>query len=160
MALIKCSECGSEISDQANTCPNCGIKIRKDNKKVEKFLIIGIPILIVVFILVAVSIYGANAKPNGMDKDTYNLGISALAITDDYLDAKISSKDAKSKLEDVQSRLDQLYDVKKEPIALSISTYISCITTTMVINTLTPSLGSDATKYRNEIAGFLNKSKR
>ena len=113
MALIKCSECGSEISDQANTCPNCGIKIRKDNKKVEKFLIIGIPILIVVIILVAVSIYGANAKPNGMDKDTYNLGISALAITDDYLDAKISSKDAKLKLEDIENRLDQLHFTSK-----------------------------------------------
>lgn len=24
MALIKCSECGREISDQAETCPNCG----------------------------------------------------------------------------------------------------------------------------------------
>lgn len=24
MALIKCSECGKEISDKAKTCPNCG----------------------------------------------------------------------------------------------------------------------------------------
>lgn len=24
MALIKCSECGKEISDKANSCPNCG----------------------------------------------------------------------------------------------------------------------------------------
>ena len=24
MALIKCSECGKEISDRAITCPNCG----------------------------------------------------------------------------------------------------------------------------------------
>ena len=24
MALIKCSECGKEISDKATTCPNCG----------------------------------------------------------------------------------------------------------------------------------------
>ncbi len=27
MALIKCSECGKEISDKANTCPNCGCPI-------------------------------------------------------------------------------------------------------------------------------------
>lgn len=27
MALIKCPECGKEISDQATSCPNCGIPI-------------------------------------------------------------------------------------------------------------------------------------
>jgi hypothetical protein len=27
MALIKCPECGKEISDQANSCPNCGVPI-------------------------------------------------------------------------------------------------------------------------------------
>lgn len=25
MALIKCPECGKEISDKASACPNCGI---------------------------------------------------------------------------------------------------------------------------------------
>lgn len=29
MALIKCSECGHEISDKANACPNCGCPIEK-----------------------------------------------------------------------------------------------------------------------------------
>ena len=24
MSLIKCSECGKEVSDKAKTCPNCG----------------------------------------------------------------------------------------------------------------------------------------
>ena len=24
MALVRCSECGKQISDKANTCPNCG----------------------------------------------------------------------------------------------------------------------------------------
>lgn len=31
MALIKCSECGKEISDQAASCPNCGCPIKKVN---------------------------------------------------------------------------------------------------------------------------------
>src|ERR1700756_5947622 len=26
MSLIKCKECGAEISDQAESCPRCGIK--------------------------------------------------------------------------------------------------------------------------------------
>jgi hypothetical protein len=29
MALIKCKECGKEISDQAKTCPSCGAKVKK-----------------------------------------------------------------------------------------------------------------------------------
>lgn len=31
MALIKCPECGKEISDQAASCPNCGCPIKKPN---------------------------------------------------------------------------------------------------------------------------------
>ena len=29
MALIKCSECGNEISDKADKCPNCGYPVKK-----------------------------------------------------------------------------------------------------------------------------------
>lgn len=32
MALIKCPECGREISDQAPSCPSCGIVIKKVNE--------------------------------------------------------------------------------------------------------------------------------
>ena len=28
MALIKCSECGREISDKASSCPNCGAPVK------------------------------------------------------------------------------------------------------------------------------------
>ena len=34
MALIKCSECGKEISDKATNCPNCGCPIEKETRKV------------------------------------------------------------------------------------------------------------------------------
>lgn len=30
MAMIKCPECGHEVSDQAPTCPNCGCPIKKE----------------------------------------------------------------------------------------------------------------------------------
>ncbi len=29
MALIKCPECGSEVSEQAASCPKCGYPIRE-----------------------------------------------------------------------------------------------------------------------------------
>ena len=45
MALIKCKECGGEISSSAKNCPHCGIKINLEaclecgypvNKKVHQ----------------------------------------------------------------------------------------------------------------------------
>lgn len=30
MALIKCSECGKEVSDKATSCPNCGCPINSE----------------------------------------------------------------------------------------------------------------------------------
>lgn len=33
MALIKCNECGKEISDSAKTCIHCGYKLKKKNEK-------------------------------------------------------------------------------------------------------------------------------
>ena len=35
MALIKCAECGKEISSKASACPNCGNPIEKEKKKVK-----------------------------------------------------------------------------------------------------------------------------
>ena len=57
MALIKCNECGKEISDTLNTCPNCGIEIKtkknvvKDNNKRFDILEIGIIIALSLFTL-------------------------------------------------------------------------------------------------------------
>jgi predicted RNA-binding Zn-ribbon protein involved in translation (DUF1610 family) len=31
MALIKCSECGKEVSDKATACPNCGAPIGSEH---------------------------------------------------------------------------------------------------------------------------------
>ena len=33
MALIKCNECGKEISSKAKVCPNCGSPLGKEKKK-------------------------------------------------------------------------------------------------------------------------------
>lgn len=36
MALLKCNECGKEISDKATTCPNCGCPITTEKEEVIK----------------------------------------------------------------------------------------------------------------------------
>jgi len=58
MALIKCPECGKEISDTAKICPECGYKIKKVNRKV--YIIITI-IVIIIGIIFGGKIFGNNA---------------------------------------------------------------------------------------------------
>lgn len=41
MALIKCHECGNQVSTDAKTCPQCGAKIRKRHSK-GQWLLIGL----------------------------------------------------------------------------------------------------------------------
>lgn len=36
MSLVKCPECGKEISDTVKACPNCGVKIKKMKKKTPR----------------------------------------------------------------------------------------------------------------------------
>ena len=35
MALIKCPECGKDVSDKAKSCPNCGCPIESSSGKVK-----------------------------------------------------------------------------------------------------------------------------
>lgn len=55
MALIKCPECGREnVSDSAESCPNCGYRIRKVKQKKERkpipkwLLVIGVILIVLV----------------------------------------------------------------------------------------------------------------
>lgn len=55
MALINCPECGKEISDKANSCPNCGYKKEREVKIDKKRIItFAIPIFILCVILCVV----------------------------------------------------------------------------------------------------------
>lgn len=56
MALIKCSECGKEISDKADICPHCGYpinNIRNKNNLInkKKKYVIGLIFLVTIFIV-------------------------------------------------------------------------------------------------------------
>lgn len=69
MALIKCKECGKEISSQSKTCPNCGnptkskgFDIDKEVSALKKVLIVGI-VLIVIAIITFWIVQTVNYKP-------------------------------------------------------------------------------------------------
>ena len=50
MAMIKCSECGKQISSKAKTCPQCGSPVKKKASK------LGLFILLVLFICALVDV--------------------------------------------------------------------------------------------------------
>ena len=59
MAIVNCKECGKEISDMAQTCPHCGVVIKKDTytkeistaKKVAIFFITVLILIIGYFFI-------------------------------------------------------------------------------------------------------------
>jgi hypothetical protein len=48
MALVPCRECGKEVSDQAEKCPNCGISTPSKKRRQIKLAITLIVILLIV----------------------------------------------------------------------------------------------------------------
>lgn len=51
MALIKCKECGKEISDKAEICPNCGNVLKEKTKKVGTIIILITSSIFVIFFM-------------------------------------------------------------------------------------------------------------
>ena len=78
MALIKCPECGKEISDKAEICVNCGLKIaeienlhevsqkkeheilQEQNNKTKSIIGVIIAIIVIIFFLVLFFIFLIN----------------------------------------------------------------------------------------------------
>ena len=52
MALISCPECKKQVSDQAKSCPHCGVKLKKaksDEAKAGR--IVAVIVLVIVLVL-------------------------------------------------------------------------------------------------------------
>ena len=66
MALIKCSECGKEISEEAKKCPHCGITLK--NTKMKKISItISIFIVLIAIVIFAIFKFYTNSKMSKYD---------------------------------------------------------------------------------------------
>lgn len=104
MALIKCEECGKEISSQAKTCPNCGAKTEISEKK--KYNIILVVCGLVVIILVLLSIYFIHTS-----NPIYKYKQEAISILEEYKDNKnlISIDSLSQQIEDLQTEFDRQY---------------------------------------------------
>ncbi len=59
MALIKCKECGKDISDTVKKCPNCGFKNKtEDRNKILKHKKLLILISIIIIMIIGISGFG------------------------------------------------------------------------------------------------------
>lgn len=65
MALIKCKECGKEISDTAKTCPHCNYIIHKNKTKI----IISITLIVIIIIAGIIGTAYINVSTNKHKKN-------------------------------------------------------------------------------------------
>lgn len=98
MALIKCPECGKEISDKATSCPGCGYKISKTYKKISipKYIYLGI--LFIVAILSLIFLISKNHKNKYEIAEGIYLGMTrdnAMKILNPKFDVYIPNNEPK-----------------------------------------------------------------
>ena len=72
MALIKCSECGKEISDKAKICVNCGKKIQQNYFKKIMLAIIVLAVLFILFIF-TMNYLNSNSNNDNYYEETYQV---------------------------------------------------------------------------------------
>ena len=83
MAMIKCPECGKEISDKTEVCIHCGYNFRKPQKKKKWILIVGI---IIIFIAIAMAIGMRTINTNQGYYDDNKWGTTKDEIKEKYGD--------------------------------------------------------------------------
>lgn len=123
MALIKCPECNSEISDQAQSCPRCGYPLpaampAKEPTTVEEvneekphspksssrpllYFLLGLALFIGLIAYLSSPKYGT--MPDDIGSEHYEYGQKALDIIDQFIDYRIDADTA-------NDRLRNLYD--------------------------------------------------
>lgn len=172
MALIKCKECGKEISDQAGTCPNCGcpvnnrseshVEVSKSKKQLSinaKIAIVGV---IIVFALLAIFLATRGGKPKGMTDSVYEYGKSAVSYADKYIDGD-SREEAAEEIERIYNSLDGTPKENFEDgmIESSVSRLDIAITNSELERARGEAGEVDSVKQaRNDLADNLNIKKR
>lgn len=81
MALVKCKECGTDISDKAGACPKCGAPAKAPTKQKSGW---GAALSIFAGVLVLVTIWGAFSDPGpAMSKKPQLMKLSDGTLTEE-----------------------------------------------------------------------------
>ena len=108
MALRKCKECGKEISTKAESCPNCGAKVKKKMGCLQSILLIFI-VLIAIGYFSSKSDYAPSSSPTKSTsspsskkskeiktyqlEETVNIGYTSYAVWKAWWSAKLSDNE-------------------------------------------------------------------
>lgn len=187
MALIKCPECEKEISDKAESCPNCGCPMQSSTaqsvissvaqennnensvKQYEQKKVISIKYIIIILFIILVVFFLffklSHKKPSNVSEKMYSYGESAIKVIDDYLDNEINYDTAHDKLDGLQSSskwyLDSDESIKKEYNSdFFVCTEIGLLDSALFLEHSGASTYSELLESRNNLAEELNISKR
>lgn len=95
MALIKCPECGKEISDSVKQCPHCGYEIKKQKSKKP---VIAVIIIVIVVLAGGAASYLGYFRPNSIMNQAENLIDRGKYSDADVLLASVPSGNRKTEL--------------------------------------------------------------
>lgn len=124
MALVPCRECGKEVSDEAKTCPYCGIKTPSKKRRQRKFIITAI----IIFALVGLSAWGyhrinqspvtADGTPIATPKLQKTLPVKEQIVQKDYKEKIKEMLDSGQSVREISKktsiRKDEIRKIKKE----------------------------------------------
>jgi len=116
-------------------------------------------VVIVIFLflsLLACSNYGE--RPENVREGVYRLGLEAISIADDYLDFRLTARNAIVKLDDLNSRFDEFSDLTSEEMTVSSHLWF----TSLALSYVTWGIGTyeDVLERRNNLAERLNERAR
>lgn len=110
MALIKCNECGKDISDTAKVCINCGAKTEKTkttNKNIKIISIVSIAIILIIITIVLIYINNP-ANKNIIVLNSYKK--QSKKIINSYFENTITIDDAISKINSLKKQVEADYN--------------------------------------------------
>ena len=103
MALIKCVECGKDISDTVKSCPHCGMKVKrvKDNQdsgsKNKKIIIIVVSVVLVLVIGLLWYYFNYVKEDRVLQSNYRDESVKQVMVITDYINIR-EEEDVNSKL--------------------------------------------------------------
>lgn len=106
--IIKCHECGKEVSDGAKKCPHCGCKVKSKKKSKKKIVALVIALIIAAF--AALGLYKSYvdwaARQAYMQTDEYR---EMSRIIADSQEINSRAQDSIERAEENREKFDAIY---------------------------------------------------
>jgi hypothetical protein len=124
MALVPCRECGKEVSDQADSCPNCGIKTPSKKRRQIKLATTAVTSLIIIMLLIGGSLWAYHRVvrafepplPVGADGKPIPIAVPVVPKIQKDIPVKqqIIQKDYKEKIREMLDSGQSIRDISKK----------------------------------------------